>query len=159
MNPAVRALVDRFYDLMDLEPQFQALRALHPERAGRLARQALLVPVLAGRSGPLIERFGHPRLRARHLPPIGIAERDQWLAPYFGQAMRELSIDPQMAQHGDELLHHRRTGCATGPSIRPKRQPPASSTTSAPVRPGGPVACAKAITSARWASQRQNLRL
>jgi hemoglobin len=27
-----------------------------------------------------IERFGHPRLRARHLPfPIGESERDQWL--------------------------------------------------------------------------------
>ena len=27
---AVRALVDRFYDLMDLEPGFLELRALHP---------------------------------------------------------------------------------------------------------------------------------
>ena len=26
----VRALVDRFYDLMDLEPDFAALRAMHP---------------------------------------------------------------------------------------------------------------------------------
>ena len=26
----VRALVDRFYDLMDLEPRFVELRALHP---------------------------------------------------------------------------------------------------------------------------------
>ena len=30
----VRALVDRFYDLMDLEPQFAALRALLPPYAG-----------------------------------------------------------------------------------------------------------------------------
>ncbi|SOE67957.1 globin [Burkholderia sp. D7] len=29
----VRALVDRFYDLMDLEPEFAALRALHPPRS------------------------------------------------------------------------------------------------------------------------------
>ena len=26
----LRELVDRFYDLMDLEPQFAALRAMHP---------------------------------------------------------------------------------------------------------------------------------
>ena len=26
----VRELVDRFYDLMDLEPEFAGLRALHP---------------------------------------------------------------------------------------------------------------------------------
>ncbi|WP_204306352.1 globin domain-containing protein, partial [Escherichia coli] len=27
----VRELVDRFYDLMDLEPEFAVLRALHPQ--------------------------------------------------------------------------------------------------------------------------------
>ena len=29
-EPGVRALVDRFYDLMELEPRFAALRAMHP---------------------------------------------------------------------------------------------------------------------------------
>jgi hemoglobin len=44
-----------------------------------------------------VEKFGHPRLRARHLPyPIGIAERDQWMA-CMSQAMRELSIDQAMS--------------------------------------------------------------
>ncbi|MFO0103035.1 MAG: globin, partial [Betaproteobacteria bacterium] len=28
-DPAVRALVDRFYDLMDLEPVYRELRAVH----------------------------------------------------------------------------------------------------------------------------------
>ena len=28
-EPAVRALVERFYDLMDLEPQYAAVRATH----------------------------------------------------------------------------------------------------------------------------------
>ena len=45
-----------------------------------------------------VQRFGHPRLRARHLPyAIGIAERDQWLA-CMGQAMAEQAIDPALAQ-------------------------------------------------------------
>jgi len=40
-----------------------------------------------------IERFGHPRLRMRHMPfSIGILERDQWLA-CMDQAMGELQID------------------------------------------------------------------
>ena len=29
-EPQVRALVDRFYDLMDLEPAYAGIRALHP---------------------------------------------------------------------------------------------------------------------------------
>ena len=78
----VRALVDRFYDLMDLEPGYAALRALHPATLER-SRDKLhwfLCGWLGG-SDRYVERFGHPRLRARHLPfAIGLAERDQWLA-------------------------------------------------------------------------------
>ena len=45
-----------------------------------------------------MERFGHPMLRARHLPfAIGIAERDQWLA-CMAQAMQEQAVDPALAQ-------------------------------------------------------------
>ena len=44
------------------------------------------------------QRFGHPMLRARHLPfAIGIRERDQWLA-CMSQAMREREVDPAMAE-------------------------------------------------------------
>jgi hemoglobin len=44
-----------------------------------------------------IQRFGHPRLRARHLPfAIGIAERDQWLA-CMAEAMAEQQIDASLA--------------------------------------------------------------
>jgi hemoglobin len=40
-----------------------------------------------------IERFGHPRLKARHMPfVIGIRERDQWLA-CMDQAMGEVGVD------------------------------------------------------------------
>jgi hemoglobin len=38
------------------------------------------------------ERFGHPRLRMRHMPyTIGILERDQWLA-CMDQAMAEVGM-------------------------------------------------------------------
>ena len=95
----VRALVDRFYDLMDLEPAYAALRALHPgELEG--SRNKLFWFLCGWLGGPnhYIERFGHPMLRARHLPyAIGVAERDQWLACMI-QAMEECSIDPALAQ-------------------------------------------------------------
>jgi hemoglobin len=85
----VRALVDRFYDLMDLEPSYQALRAAHGPSLDT-ARDKLYWFLY-------IEQFGHPRLRARHMPfSIGIQERDQWVA-CMAQAMNELKVDPDLA--------------------------------------------------------------
>ncbi len=95
---AVRTLVDRFYDLMDLEPDYAALRALHPAVLDG-SRDKLHWFLCGWLGGPphYESRFGHPRLRARHLPySIGIAERDQWLA-CMGQAMRETGVDPALA--------------------------------------------------------------
>jgi hemoglobin len=77
----VRRLVDRFYDLMDTLPEAAGIRALHPERLDE-SRNKLFWFLSGWMGGPqlYIERFGHPRLRARHLPfPIGESERDQWM--------------------------------------------------------------------------------
>ncbi len=95
----VRALVDRFYDLMDLEPQYARLRALHPAQLDG-SRDKLFWFLCGWLGGPdhYVQRFGHPMLRARHLPyAIGIAERDQWLACMI-QAMEEQRVDPKLAQ-------------------------------------------------------------
>ena len=98
-EPAVRALVDRFYDLMDLEPAYAGIRRLHPESLDG-SRDKLHWFLCGWLGGPnlYIERFGHPRLRARHLPyTIGLAERDQWLACMMS-AMAEQQVDPMLAQ-------------------------------------------------------------
>ncbi len=80
-EPAVRRLVDRFYDLMDSQAEARDIRALHPgDLAG--SRDKLHWFLVGWLGGPAlyVQRFGHPRLRARHLPfPIGERERDQWL--------------------------------------------------------------------------------
>jgi len=94
-EPAVRALVDRFYDLMDLEPAYTALRQAHGPSLDE-ARDKLFWFLCGWLGGPnhYIERFGHPRLRARHLPfSIGIRERDEWVA-CMDQAMAEQGVDP-----------------------------------------------------------------
>jgi hemoglobin len=98
-EPAVRALVDRFYDLMELEPQFQRLRALHPQdMAGSRDKLHWFLCGWLGGPDHYIERFGHPRLRARHLPyAIGNAERDQWMACML-QAMDDVAVDRALAE-------------------------------------------------------------
>lgn len=93
----VKALVERFYDLMDLEPGYAELRASHGSTLDD-ARQKLFWFLCGWLGGPdhYIERFGHPRLRARHMPfAIGILERDQWLA-CMDQAMGEVSVDASL---------------------------------------------------------------
>lgn len=95
----VRELVDRFYDLMDLEPEFAVLRAVHPPSLEG-SRDKLFWFLCGWLGGPshYIERFGHPRLRARHMPfKIGILERDQWLA-CMDQAMGDTGIDPVLRE-------------------------------------------------------------
>lgn len=94
---AVRGLVDHFYDLMDLEPGFAELRSVHPSNLDG-SRDKLHWFLCGWLGGPdhYIERFGHPRLRARHLPfRIGIKERDQWVACMM-QAMSERQLDPAL---------------------------------------------------------------
>ena len=104
-EPAVRALVNRFYDLMDLETAYANVRALHPTHLDG-SRDKLYWYLCGWLGGPqhYVERFGHPRLRARHLPyAIGIRERDQWLA-CMRQAMRETSVDAELARRLGEAF-------------------------------------------------------
>jgi hemoglobin len=91
---AVRALVDRFYDLMDLEPAYSGIRALHPPTLDA-SRDKLFWFLSGWLGGPPLyaEKIGHPMLRARHLPfTIGLDERDQWLR-CMSQALDEEGVD------------------------------------------------------------------
>ena len=91
----VRELVDRFYDLMDFEPQYARLRAVHGS-ALESAREKLYMFLSGWLGGPslYIDRYGHPMLRARHLPfAIGEVERDQWMA-CMTQAMEDCGVEP-----------------------------------------------------------------
>lgn len=104
-EPGVRALVDRFYDLMDLETVFAGIRALHPTSLEG-SRDKLHWFLCGWLGGPdlYVQRFGHPRLRARHLPyAIGMAERDQWMACMM-QAMQDEAVDPALAQRLTEAF-------------------------------------------------------
>lgn len=77
----VRGLVDAFYDAMELEAPAAEILALHPADLGS-SREKLYLFLSGWTGGPqlYVERFGHPRLRVRHLPfPIGDAEAEAWM--------------------------------------------------------------------------------
>jgi hemoglobin len=97
---ALRTLVDRFYDVMDSAPEAAQIRALHPKSL-ELSREKLFMFLSGWSGGPslYIEKYGHPRLRQRHMPfPIGKAERDQWLW-CMDKALAESPFDAQLIEY------------------------------------------------------------
>ena len=95
----MRGLVDRFYDLMDTEPEYYGIRKLHPQDLSGSRQKRFMF--LSGWMGgpPLYENaYGHPMLRARHLPfPIGDAQRDQWMGCML-HAMQDMGIEERLQQ-------------------------------------------------------------
>ena len=94
---AVRELVDRFYDWMDRLPEAAAVRAMHPRDLSG-SRDKLFLFLSGWFGGPplYMDRYGHPRLRARHLPfSIGVVERDQWLM-CMDKAMEDMTLEPDL---------------------------------------------------------------
>jgi hemoglobin len=96
----VRALVDRFYDLMDSAPEAQDIRALHAASL-KQSREKLFMFLTGWSGGPPLyfQKFGHPRLRMRHMPfPIAERERDQWLW-CMNHAIDAGDFHPAVAEH------------------------------------------------------------
>ena len=65
-----------------VEPEAAGIRAMHPEDL-QGSRDKLFMFLSGWLGGPdlFVEKFGHPRLRGRHMPfAIGTSERDQWVA-------------------------------------------------------------------------------
>ena len=105
----VRRLVNRFYDVMDSEPQWQSpLRSIHPEDlSGSRERLFLFLSGWLGGPDLYVERFGHPRLRARHASfPVDDLARDQWMACMV-RAMDEVQVPQEV--RGDLTVALQRT--------------------------------------------------
>ncbi len=104
-EPVLRRLVARFYEIMDSEPRVAGIRAMHqPDLAE--ANEKLFLFLSGWMGGPqlYVEKYGHPMLRARHLPfPIGESERDQWVYCMV-RAMHDVGIEEKvMVQLGNAL--------------------------------------------------------
>ena len=102
----VRALVDRFYDLMDTLPEAYGIRKMHPQDLSG-SRQKLFEFLSGWMGGPqlFIEKYGHPRLRARHLPfDVDESARDQWMM-CMRQALEEVVEDAALAAELEQALY------------------------------------------------------
>ncbi len=93
----VRALVHRFYQLMDELPEAHGVRKMHGESL-KSSEDKLFKFLTGWMGGPqlFVREFGQPMLRQRHMPfAIGKAERDQWLL-CMGQALDEIVEEEQL---------------------------------------------------------------
>jgi len=104
-EPVLSKLVTRFYEVMDTEPKAAGIRAMHQQDLSE-AREKLFLFLSGWMGGPplYVEKYGHPMLRARHLPfPIAESERDQWIYCMV-RAMHDVGIDEKvMVQLGNAL--------------------------------------------------------
>lgn len=92
-EPVVAKLVARFYQLMGSLDGVDELRDMHKGDL-QLIVDKLNLFMTGWLGGPplYVQKFGHPKLRARHLPfSIGKKERDQWLLCMF-KAMEDCQI-------------------------------------------------------------------
>ncbi len=111
-EPAVRRLVARFYELMDTLPEAYGIRKLHQADLSS-AEQKLFMFMSGWLGGPqlFIEKIGHPRLRARHLPfPIASDEAEQWmlcmrlaLAEVVADEALRASLDKSLTELADHI--------------------------------------------------------
>ena len=99
-EPGLRALVTRFYDLMETSPEAAQIRAIHPKSL-RQSREKFFMFLSGWTGGPQLyqEKYGHPALRMRHsLFSIGTLERNQWIW-CMHKALDESLIDPKVVEY------------------------------------------------------------
>lgn len=98
-EPIVRALAGRFYELMDTLPEASGIRSLHARNL-KGSEEKLFLFLSGWLGGPqlYVEKYGHPRLRMRHMPfAIDSTARDQWMT-CMRQAMIDVGVEEGLRQ-------------------------------------------------------------
>jgi len=102
----LRRLVNAFYAHMDTIPEAEPIRAMHaPDLSS--AQDKLFMFLSGWMGGPQLymEKFGHPRLRMRHLPfAIDESARDQWML-CMQKALDEVVEDRMLRDELHFALH------------------------------------------------------
>lgn len=101
----VYALANGFYDNMLLLPEAQELLAIHPQPMDSI-RQRFFEYLSGWLGGPALfeQKYGHPRLRARHLPfEVTPSLAHQWML-CMTKALEEHVDDMQLRGQLHEAL-------------------------------------------------------
>jgi hemoglobin len=104
-SDAIRQIVDRFYDLMDTDPAYRDLRALHADD---------LTPMRRSLSGFLTGWIGGPRdwfaanpgkcMMSVHAPiAISAATANQWVRA-MSEAIKGCDVDADLSERINEAL-------------------------------------------------------
>ena len=110
---AVRRFVDRFYDLMDSEPDYAALRAMHAED---------LTPMRMSLAGFLTGWLGGPRhwfeahpgaciMSAHAVLPIGADTARQW-TDAMARALKDCAVEAELAERMNDAFQRMAGGMA-----------------------------------------------
>jgi len=96
---AVRALAERFYDVMEAEePELTGLhRQDAPGKVSRTSRDRFALFLIGWLGGPqtYMAQHGHPRLRMRHAAvPVDLRMRDAWIR-CMQRALDESTVDAE----------------------------------------------------------------
>ncbi len=130
-DAGVRALVDRFYDLIEAESP--VLRAMLPRNTST-SRQKLYEFLSGWMGGPslYIEKRGHPRLKMRHMPfDIGHHEAEEWMR-CMRQAMTDTGVpedavsflDGELSRSADWMRNRPDPGVIVPEVSAPKHEGP-----------------------------------
>lgn len=115
-------MAERFYDIMQEDPEAAELFALHPQPMDGI-RQRFFEFLSGWLGGPQLftEKYGHPRLRARHLPfTIDTQMRDQWLHCMYqvlNEQVSERLLHQQLKAQFTKLAHHMINTDASGQPV------------------------------------------
>jgi hemoglobin len=113
--PAVSAFVERFYDLMDQDPAYAELRALHaPDLAPmRASLTGFLTAWLGGPRDWFEKRPGVCMMSAHAKAPITVQTARQWTHA-MARALADTGVDPALAARIDQAFARLAGGMAGG---------------------------------------------
>lgn len=113
-HPAMRAITERFYDLMEQDPEFAELRAIHaPDLAPMREALPLFLAGWAGGPRDWFERNPGKCMMSMHAPfPINRQTAEQW-AVAMNRAIAEAEVaDREVAEAMADVLSRMARGMA-----------------------------------------------
>ena len=107
----VRELANAFYDVMESDPIASELLKIHPQPLDRIRHVFFLyLSLWLGGPDDFQKQFGHPRLRARHLPfTVTPALKDQWMycmRKAMFKTVEDIALAQQLLAALDQLAEH-----------------------------------------------------